>query len=103
MATSQDALIKKLIENNIHLQKKTTELLVGMHSLTTKVSSLVSIFEDAAKKINPEGDELKPLIEKINELTEQNKTLAKGLILLENYIKEKQPARSFKPGSLQEF
>lgn len=100
---SDPGLVRQLIENNIALQKKTTDLLVGMSSLTKKVSSLVSLFEDAAKRIKPgmEEEELKPLLEKLDMLTEQNKTIARGLVLLEEYIREKR--KPFQPRPLPEF
>jgi len=100
---SDPALVRQLIENNIVLQKKTTDLLVGMNSLTKKVSSLVSLFEDAAKRIKPgmEEEELKPLLEKLDMLTDQNKTIARGLVLLEEYIREKRKPFQAKP--LPEF
>ena len=100
---SDQSILRQLIENNIGLQKKTTDLLVGINSLTKKVSSLVSLFEGAAKRIRPgmEEEELKPLLEKLDMLTDQNKTIARGLVLLEEYIREKR--KPFQPKPLPEF
>tara|TARA_Y100000310_G_C20650438_1_gene799122 strand:- start:1776 stop:2114 length:339 start_codon:yes stop_codon:yes gene_type:complete len=102
-STSDPQLVVQLIENNIALQKKTTDLLVGMNSLTKKVGGLVNLFEDAAKRIKPGMDEegVKPLLEKLDMLTEQNKTIARGLVLLEEYIREKR--KPFQPRPLPEF
>ncbi len=100
---SNPVIIRQLIENNIALQKKTTDLLVGMNTLTKKVSGLVDLFEGAAKRIRPgmEEEELKPLLEKLDMLTDQNKTIARGLVLLEEYIREKR--KPFSPKPLPEF
>ncbi len=99
MATlNQAQLIKQLMENNVTLQKKATDLLINTNELTKKIAQLVEIFEGAAKRIKPgmETDEVKGLLVKLEELTDQNKTIARGLILLEEYIRQKQ-------GSVQSF
>ena len=85
-------IINKLIENNVALQKKTTDLIVSMNNLNQRVSRLVGIFNDAAKHIKPglEDEQIKPLIGKLEELLDQNKTIAKGLVLLERYVRERE-------------
>ncbi|MBL7100553.1 MAG: hypothetical protein ISS23_01215 [Nanoarchaeota archaeon] len=85
--TSKDAIIKQLAENNLALQGKTADLILSVKELTKKIDDMVKIFEEAAKHIKEGTD--KPLMEKLQSLLEQNKTIAKGLILLEKYVREK--------------
>jgi len=79
--------IAKLLENTVLLQKKATELIVASSKLMKKVSELVEIFEEASRTKTVEDSELKPLLDKLSMLLEQNKTLAQGLILLERRIR----------------
>ena len=87
-------VIQRIVETNVALQKKITDLVVSTNDLNQKVSRVVSIFEDAAKHIKPglEDEQLSPLINKLEELLDQNKTIAKGLVLLERYVREKERA-----------
>ena len=84
---SKDDIITQLAENNLALQEKTAELITSIKGLTKKVDDMVNIFEEAAKHIKEGTD--RPLMEKLQGLLEQNKTIAKGLILLEKYVREK--------------
>ena len=96
-------ILNQLVENNITLQKKTTELLMGMNALTKRMSDLVGIFEEAAKRVKPgmEDEELRPLIDKLQVLLDQNKNIAKGLVLLEGYVRENErKSNSFQPRPL---
>ena len=86
--TSQEQMINKLIETNIFMQHKMTDMLISMKELNTNVSNLVRLFSDAAAHIKA-GKYEDPLVEKLNGLLDQNKNLAKGLILLEKYVREK--------------
>lgn len=84
---SKDDIIAQLAENNLALQEKTAELITSIKELTKKIDNMVNIFEEAAKHIKEGTD--RPLMEKLQGLLEQNKTIAKGLILLEKYVREK--------------
>jgi len=88
--STKDDIIHQLAENNIALQEKNTELIISIKELTKKIDSMVTIFEEAAKHIKEGTD--RPLMEKLQGLLEQNKTIAKGLILLEKYVREKSVA-----------
>jgi len=84
----KDDLVDQLINNNLILQKKTTELLGSMNELTKKVDKMVSIFGRAAQHI--ESGELKEPIEKrLNDLLEQNKKIANGLVMLEKFVRNR--------------
>lgn len=80
--------MKELIKTNISLEKKNIELLNSVNQLTKKVDNLVEIFTKAASHIE-KGDVKEPLAAKLSELLDQNKKIARGLILLERYVKEK--------------
>lgn len=84
---TKEDIISQLVENNIALQHKTTELITSIKDLTKKMDNMVTIFEDAAKHIKEGTDQ--PLMQKLQNLLEQNKTIAQGLILLEKYVREK--------------
>lgn len=88
-------MIEKLIETNITLQSKMTDLLISTKELNMNVSKLVHLFADAAAHIKA-GKYEDPLIERLNELLEQNKNLAKGLLMLEDYIQKKQAQPQFR-------
>jgi len=88
----QDELIKVLMESNIELQHKSADMVHSVRELTKRMDSMVALFEEAASQIKSGTDE--PLMKKLEDLLDQNKTIAKGLILLEKYVRE----RSSLPG-----
>ena len=81
-------VIKELIKTNISLEKKNIELLSSINQLSKKVDNLVEIFTKAAQHIE-KGDVKEPLAARLSELLDQNKKIARGLLLLERYVKEK--------------
>ena len=86
----EDQLVNRLIESNLVLQKKFLELLSSFQLLTKKIDRMLTLFEEAGKKINDveiDEDRVKILAAKLETLLEQNKDIAKGLILLEKYIR----------------
>ncbi|MCD4666459.1 hypothetical protein K8R47_01465 [archaeon] len=93
MATehSHTKLINKLIDNNVKLQKNNIELLHTMKELTTKVDKLVTIFDEASKHVLEVGEDKRilELTDKLGELLDQNKTIAKGLVMLEKYVRDR--------------
>lgn len=84
----KDDLLGELIKNNIMLQKSSVELISNINKLITRVDRMLALFEEAAKKIeSAEGKE--PLAKQLEALLEQNKTIARGLVLIEKYIRDK--------------
>ena len=81
-------VMQELIKTNISLEKKIVELLSSINSLTKRVDQMVDIFSKAAQSIE-KGDVKEPLANKLTELLEQNKKIARGLLLLERYVKER--------------
>ncbi len=87
--TSSNSSIDKLIDSNIQLQHKMTDILISVKDLSENVSTLITIFKSAGEHIKT-GKYEDPMINRLNELLEQNKNLAQALMLLEKYVKEKQ-------------
>jgi len=81
-------VINELLKSNISLEKKIIELLSSVNDLTKKIDQMVDIFSKAAQHIE-RGDVKEPLASKLTELLEQNRKIARGLLLLEKYVKEK--------------
>lgn len=79
---SKQEIIDKLVENNI-------KLLTAVTNLTLKVDELVGVFKKAAQHIE-KGEIKEPLARKLTDLLEQNKRIAKGLLLLENFVRERE-------------
>ncbi len=110
--------IDLLLENSIALQKTMTNLAIELKTLNKKVSSLLALFEGASREFKkaqtvgsfaPAPDMLEELMEKMNELSKQNQTIAKGLLLLEETVRESKIEEPFtkkpkpKPQPLPEF
>lgn len=80
---------KALIDNFVSLQKVLTTMAIKFDSLSTQISKLLELFEISAKSLAEKGYsfEDKKIAEKIENLLDQNKTIAKGVALL--YEKER--------------
>ncbi len=80
-----------LIENFAGLQKAMMNLSIKFETLSDNISNLLNVFELSAKdyvqRANPEND--KELIKKLNSLLDQNKTIAKGLVLIEEKVRHR--------------
>jgi len=90
-------LIKQLLELSINLQKRNLELISNTNKLTEKMDKFLDLFERASKHISEvetTEERLGKLSTRLDSLLEQNKAIAKGLILLEKYIRGK---TEFKP------
>ncbi len=86
---SNTSPMDRLINSNIELQHKMMDVLIGVKELNENVSSLVHIFKSAGEHIKTDKYE-DPMINRLNELLEQNKKLARALGLLEKYVHDKQ-------------
>ncbi|MFA5060963.1 MAG: hypothetical protein WC494_01440 [Candidatus Pacearchaeota archaeon] len=87
-----------LIENFVGLQHAMTNLSIKFSALSENINKLLQIFEEAANKFSPEperkeiikepGNDLnKDLIRKIDSLIDQNKTIAQGLVIMEEKLR----------------
>lgn len=86
-------LNEQVLENLIQLQKVHTDLAEKFDKLTKEISSLLSLFELAAKSFSKypglkSSEQDKEFLEKIDKLLEQNKTIAKGLTLMEEKVRQ---------------
>jgi predicted RecB family endonuclease len=88
--------IDLVIENSVALQKVVAELAVNLKKLSSDVSEMVNLFKDATKTMSSEkaeketgNSEIEELKAKVDELVEQNKIIAKGILLLESSLKPK--------------
>jgi len=77
-----------LIENFVGLQKAMTNLSVKFEDLSENIAKLLNVLELSAKSFidedssgNVKGNEM--ISQKLNDLIEQNKIIAKGMVLLE--------------------
>lgn len=85
-----------LVENFVHLQKVMTDNANKLDALAIQISKLLSLFEITAKSFTekvssglPEIEKDKEFLDKLNKLLDQNKTIAKGLTLMEEKIRER--------------
>ncbi len=85
-----------LIENFVGLQRAMVNLSVKFEGLADNMSKLLEVFELSARdqlgKSTKEED--KELLNKINSLLDQNKTIAKGLVLIEEKVRDRVPVPS---------
>lgn len=77
-----------LIENFVGLQHAMTNLSVKFGSLSDNITKLLQVFEEAARNFVSGGKpDDKDMLNKINSLLDQNKTIAKGLVLMEGKLR----------------
>ncbi len=85
-----EPLIDELIKHNVALEKVSLELLESVNKMTHRMDRMLSLFEEAAKNIEQaERLEDKPVAKQLNDLIEQNKVLARGLLLIERFIRDR--------------
>ena len=84
-----------LIQNFINLQKVMTNLSIKFDSLSDQMSRLLQLFEISAKTFVTKQEEVgekkedQELVKKLDTLLDQNKTIAKGLTLVEEKIRHR--------------
>lgn len=77
-----------LIENFVGLQHAMTNMSIKFGSLSDNISMLLQVFEEAAKNSLSGGKtDNKDMLNKIDSLLNQNKTIAKGLVLMESKLR----------------
>ena len=91
---------QQLIDSNLKLQQKLIELIesnkeVSKHLASTskEIQSMTDFFKEAGKYMvaETEDEKLRPLLNKISDLVEQNKTIMRALILVQKYVKASTP------------
>ncbi|MBS3093212.1 hypothetical protein J4456_01375 [Candidatus Pacearchaeota archaeon] len=101
MASSKDKgmskaeIDKALIENFVNLQKVLTNLTVKFDELSTNVSKLLQLFEISAKNFAEKNIDSgrssvdQDFLKKLDSLLDQNKVISKGIMLMEERIRNK--------------
>lgn len=96
----------QLVSNMIELQKVHVSMAEKFEKLSEQISSLLALFEMSARSFakNPQlqvGQKDSEFLDKIDKLLEQNKTIAKGLTLMEAKLREKMYGTSeTEPGNI---
>lgn len=90
---------EKLIHNLVELQKVHANLAEKFDSLSKQISMLLSLFENTARSfatnpVNQMSDKDREFLEKVDKLLEQNKTIAKGLTMVEERIRDRATGKS---------
>ena len=91
---------KALVENFVSLQKIMTNMVIKLDNLSNQISSLLELFEISAKSLAEKGDtdEDKKMVDKIDNLIEQNKVIARGITLLHEKDSEPEvPVQNYLP------
>ena len=91
VSQGHDKLHKTIIDNHVALQRKNIELIESVNNLSKRIDKLVGIFEEASKHVLEVGEDKRiiELADKLEELLDQNRSIAKGLLMLESYVKTK--------------
>ena len=101
VSTKRDNDVERiLVENFVSLQKVMTNLSLRFNELSSQIAKLLELFEISAKSLakndfeSEKGNENnKEIIEKLDNLINQNKTIARGLTLMH----EMNPERKSQP------
>ncbi len=87
-----------LIENFIKLQKVMTNLAIKFEDLSNNMSKLLQLFEISAQTFAEKftgdytpTDSDRELLRKLDSLLDQNKVISKGIMLMEEKIRERTP------------
>jgi len=101
VSTKQD-LNQILVDNFTNLQKVLTNLAIKIDDLSTNMSKLLQLFEISAKSFAEKYTGKKPeeqidklqktdtaYLQKLDSLLDQNKTIAKGIMLMEERIRQR--------------
>ncbi len=91
-STNKDKL---LLENLVSLQKVLLNLSMKLENLSEQTSKLLTLFEISAKSFAEKqggiSKEDKDFVDKLNQLMEQNRLLAKGLTMMDEKLKGNNP------------
>ena len=87
-------LEQTIIRNLVEIQRVHVDLAEKFDKLAKEISQLLGLFEITAKRFSShaalgEYEKDKEFLEKIDTLLDQNKTLAKGLTLMEERLRER--------------
>jgi len=92
-----------LLDNFVNLQKVLTNLAVKFDGLSEQISKLLQLFEISAKSFAEKSSETDidgESIDKLDTLLEQNKIIAKGIMLMEEKMRTKTILGNQRPGEM---
>ena len=94
-----------LVESSVDLQRTILALVESNNALNKKIDTMVNLFDRAAGNIDKikEGEtrNVENLARRLNSVVNQNKDLAHGLVLLEEYVR-KRGERELEPKEIPE-
>ncbi len=90
----KEQLESVILQNLVELQKVHTNLIEKFDRLSKQTGDLLTLFEMAARSFaqqpsNIASEKDKEFLDKIDRLLDQNKTIAKGLTMMEERMKER--------------
>jgi len=95
---SKTEIDQALLNNFINLQKVLTNLTLKFEGLSTNIEKLLQLFEISAKSfaennqninLTNEKESDKDFLKKLDSLLDQNKTISKGILMMEEKIRNK--------------
>lgn len=89
-----EKLEDKILQNLVELQKVNVNLAEKFESLSNQISNLLALFEMSARSFAKQPhmqvtEKDKEFLDKIDKLLDQNKTIARGLTLMEQKMRER--------------
>lgn len=102
---SKTEVEQALIDNFINLQRVLTNLSLKFDELSTNMSKMLQLFEISAKSFAEKysgeepksGDVDTELLKKLDSLLDQNKTISKGIMLMEEKIRDRNTGQFIPP------
>ena len=87
-------LEQALLNNFVNLQKVLTNLSIKFEDLSNNISKILQLFEISAKSFAEKyssggGESDKEFLKKLDALLDQNKTIAKGIMLMEEKVRQR--------------
>lgn len=99
ISTKKDVMTKAeleqaLLNNFVNLQKVLTNLSIKFEDLSNNISKILQLFEISAKSFAEKysgsfGESDKEFLKKLDALLDQNKTIAKGIMLMEEKVRQR--------------
>lgn len=108
-----ETLEEKMLSNLIELQKIHANMAEKFDKLTNQIANLLALFENSARSIAKQGtvpgmEKDKEFLDKIDRMLDQNKTIARGLTLMEERMRERlygtmPPQQQMPPQPINDF
>lgn len=92
-----------LLDNFVNLQKVLTNIAVKFDGLSDQISKLLQLFEISAKSFAEKSSDSEidgESLDKLDTLLEQNKTIAKGIMLMEERMRTKSMLGNQRPNEI---